>query len=177
MNRIIILFAFFLGMLSCAHKNIGGESNVEITKEFSGHKYKSIYFGAQPSPEAIANLKKNGFVALINMRGTKERNYTESTHRKLVKKHGLQYYHLPLKMGEELTSSYIDSVTALIKRHAKVGKVLVHCSSGNRVSVWIGAHFFKDHKYSKEEARAIARKLGMTKPGAKEKLEEYLATH
>ena len=67
----------------------------------------------------------------------------------------------------------MNRVTAEVVTQRKAGKILVHCSSGNRVALWVGAHFKKDHGYSADDARAIAKEMGLTKKELKEKLNAY----
>lgn len=173
--KMILLFSLlslFTG--SCAHHGAEAKKDTQITKGLTGHNYGKIYFSAQPSEESFGELKESGFAAVINMREKKEKDYSESWERAIVKKQGLAYYNIPFSMKDKMTDSYIDSVTSKIKKHLKNGKVLVHCSSGNRVGVWIGAHFLKDHAYSKEKAMDVAKELGLNKKKAQQKLQSYL---
>lgn len=169
---LISLLSLFAG--SCAHHAEEAKKSTQITKNLVGHNYGKIYFSAQPKENDFSDLKENGFAAVINLRESKEKGYSESWERALVKKQGLAYYNVPFSMKNEMTDSYIDSVTTKIKKHLKNGKVLVHCSSGNRVGVWIGAHFLKDHGYSKEKAMDIAKELGLNNKMAQDRLQSYL---
>lgn len=174
MKHLIILISFLL-ITSCAHtKKDPSRSNVEVTKTLKGHSYGSIFFSAQPNKSELKSLKKNGFVAVINLRGKKEKKYSEAWERKLVKSEGINYYNIPFSMKKEMTNEYIDAVTSKILAHRKDGKVLVHCSSGNRVAIWLGAHFQKDHGLSADEALAKAKTMGLTKAKAEDKLKSYL---
>ena len=65
-------------------------------------------------------------------------------------------------------------MTTAVKKHRKKGKVLIHCASGNRVGVWLGGHFHKDHGFSKEESLALAKKLGLTQEQAIANVKKYL---
>jgi protein tyrosine phosphatase (PTP) superfamily phosphohydrolase (DUF442 family) len=169
---LALIFSFILG--GCAHHVSEVKPSIQITKDLKGHNYGTIYFSTQPKEQDFAALKENGFAAIINLREKKEKDYSESWERNLVKKQELAYYNIPFSMKNEMTDSYVDSVTTKIKKHLKSGKVLVHCSSGNRVGIWIGAHFLKDHNYSKEKSMDIAKELGLSKKMAQDKLQSYL---
>jgi protein tyrosine phosphatase (PTP) superfamily phosphohydrolase (DUF442 family) len=158
----------------CAHHGTKVKTNINVTKILMGHNYGNIYFSAQPKERDLLELKKKGFAAVINMRGKEEGKYLESWERGIVKKQGIAYYNIPFSMKSKLTNDYISTLTSKILDHRKEGKVLVHCSSGNRVAVWIGGHFLKDHEYSKDDAMKIAKQLGLTNAKAEKILQSYL---
>lgn len=150
------------------------ESNIFITKDFKGNHWNNIYFSGQPDEKTFSQLKENGFETVINLREKKEGAYDESWEEGVVKREGINYYNIPFSMNDEVTDDYLDLVTSKVREHKKDGKVLVHCSSGNRVGIWVGAHFNKDHNLSSEKSLELAREMGMTSPGAETKLRAYL---
>lgn len=166
-----LLISFFL--FSCSHAPSKLESDVKIGQELTANRYSNIYFSKQPEKKDLETLKENGFVAVINLRLPKEHKAKEE--KKIVTSNGLAYYNMPFDMKKELTNKYIDQVTAKIKAHRKEGKVLLHCSTGNRAAIFAGAHFYKDHGQSKEEAFLTAKKLGLNKKKAIEKLQKYFS--
>lgn len=172
--QIVFISLFFASCAFLGGHNDGAESNVQIAKNLKGHRYGNIYFSAQPSKTSIQDLKNNGFVAVINLREKQEGKYKESWEANLFKKEGLNYYHVPFSMKEDMSDEYIKKVTSKIHQHRRDGNILVHCSSGNRVAVWVGAHFLKDHEYSKTDARGMARKMGLNNKKAMAKLNAYL---
>tara|TARA_Y100000385_G_C12944209_1_gene572568 strand:- start:265 stop:609 length:345 start_codon:yes stop_codon:yes gene_type:complete len=100
--------------------------------------------------------------------------HKEGIERSTVKKLGLHYYNVPFKKKAELTTEYMNKLTATVVKHRKEGKVLVHCSGGDRVGVWLGGHFYKDHGFDKKASIEVAKKLGLKKKEAKDKLNRYL---
>lgn len=175
--KLLMLMLAGLLTFSCAHKahTVKEKTNILITKTLKGHSYGPIYFSGQPSAADFRALKKEGFVAVINLRRKKEKSYIESWERDYVKKQGMAYYNIPSTIKGDMDDAYLDSITSKIVKHKANGKVLVHCKSGNRVAVWIGGHFKKDHNYSSEDALSIAKKLGITKLAGETKLKKYLA--
>jgi len=169
----LFICALFLG---CAHhhEKMPKESDIAISKSLQGHRWGNIYFSGQPDQKTLKALKRKGFKTVINLREKREGAYQEPWERKLVTTQGLNYYNLPFSMKNEMTDEYISLVTSKIKEHRKEGKILVHCSSGNRVGVWLGAHFKKDHGFSNEKSMTLAKELGLKKEKAQRKLNNYL---
>ena len=168
-----LLISFFI-LASCSHHSAQEETNVQVAKGLKGHRYSDIYFSSQPSENSLKDLKNNGFVAVINLREKKEGKYQESWESKIVKAEGLNYYNVPFSMKDDMSDEYVKKVTSKIHLHRRDGKILVHCRTGNKVGIWLGAHFHKDHAYSKTDARGMARKLGLTNKKAMAKLNTYL---
>jgi protein tyrosine phosphatase (PTP) superfamily phosphohydrolase (DUF442 family) len=172
----VILFTTTF-MTSCSHsKHKEGtskvEKNVVIGKNLKANRFSNLYLSAQPSLEDLRDLKKQGFSTVINLRGPKE--YDEKAERNLLKTQGVNYYNIPFYKNSKLTDEYITSVTKKVMKHRKEGKLLVHCSSGNRVGIWLGGHFYKDHGLSKDESIKMAKDLGLTKEAAEKKLRLFL---
>lgn len=163
--------------ISCEHKSIhhNSESKVTIGKSLKASKYSNLYFAGQPAEQDYKKIKDQGFVAIINLRQKSE--YDEFLEKKRVEKLGMVYHNIPMDMSKPLDNDYVSKVTTAVVSHRKNGNVLVHCSTGNRVGIWLGAHFYKDHGYSKAEAIQQARLLGLTKSKPLVKLQEYLESH
>ncbi|MBL4893848.1 MAG: hypothetical protein JKY59_03105 [Emcibacter sp.] len=128
----------------------------------------SIYMAGQPDPATLATLKDSGFEVVINIRHEDEVKFDEKS---LVT--GLSYYNIPLlKDGKIQDAAVVDIHTALSENKGK--KILLHCSSGNRVAGWLGAHLGRDRGYTTDKAVALAKQAGMTKAGMEKILRNYL---
>ena len=179
MKHLVLLLLFPL-FFACAHKLTKSEAlkkveeNVEILPELKGAKYSNIYFSGQPPLKNMAELKLKGFSTVINLRQEKENVYFASEEEKAVKEAGLSYVHAPMKGSEPLSDTKLKEITEAVVAHRKEGKILVHCSSGNRAALWAGGHFFSDHGSSKEEAFEIAKRLGLTNRSLQKNLKNYL---
>ena len=175
MKKILII-ALSLIFVSCSHHSgeLPKESNVKVTKSLKGNRWGNIYFSGQPNAKSLKSLKKSGFATVINLRKKTEGRYVESWEAGVVKNQGLNYYNVPFDMSVPLSDEYITSVTSKIMKHKKEGKILVHCSSGNRVAIWLGGHFKKDHGFSNKKSLELAKELGLNKRGAENKLDAYL---
>ena len=177
MKNLVMILAFCV-LAGCgtinSKKKHPTEENIKITDTLRANRYGNIYFSAQPDKASLKQLKDKGFRTVINLRGKEEGAYKESDERKKIKSEGLNYYNIPFDMKKKLTREYVKSVTKKVVKHRSEGKVLVHCSSGNRVGVWLGAHFKDDHKLSDEESVDLAKELGLNNPKAISKLRSYL---
>lgn len=147
---------------------------VQLTDNLEGSHYKDIYFSRQPDMNDFESLKKQGFTHVINLRQPSE--YDEAAERAKLQALGIEYDNIPFGPEDELTNEYIQKVTQAVMKDRHKGKTLVHCSSGNRVSLWVGGHFYKDHHFTKAQAVETAKDAGMTKAPVEAKLEAYLAT-
>ena len=147
-------------------------SNSKIGKSLTANKYSNIYFSRQPHINEYKDLKDQGFALVVNLRNPSEHN--EAAENEVVTKLGMKYVNIPFDSSDVLDDNFINRVTAKVKKHRKAGKILIHCSSGNRAGLWAGGHFRKDHKYSKEKSIAIAKEFGITKPEILSKLQAYL---
>lgn len=176
--KAIAAVVFGILFVGCVHSHGGDEDKIgrdlTIGKSLKSNRYANLYFSGQPQPGDFPDLKEQGFSTVINLRAGTE--YDEGKEEVLVENLGMTYYNIPFSGGSELDDGFIEAVTQKIMKHRGEGKVLVHCSSGNRVGIYLGGHFYKDHKYSREESVEVAKKLGLTNPGALRKLEKYLAT-
>ena len=164
----------FLIFGACTKESTVISENLKLTESLNASQYSNLYFSGQPSMKDFEELKKEGFVAVINLRSEKEENYDQARESDKIKELKMAYEHVAFDKDAELSDELIKEITSKVSMYKKKGKVLIHCSSGNRVGLWLGGHFFKDHKYSKEESKKIAQKLGLKKNEAIEKLEAYL---
>ncbi len=173
MKQLIVLF-LLTGLIGCSSaKKEAGISEVEIGQSLAAKKYSNIYFSSQPKVSDFNALQNEEFVLVVNLREPEEHN--ESAEKNAVKNAGMAYANVPFPASAGLNDALIESVTTVVMKHRKAGKILIHCSTGNRSGVWAGGHFHKDHGSSKKESIAIAKKLGVNKPEAMEKLKTYLS--
>lgn len=168
MKKFLFLALFLV--VSCAQFSSGEKKT--IGEDLNAHKFKSIFFSGQPSDADFKKLKEQGFTHIVNLR--RETEYDERSEQKLVKSLGMTYSHHPFPLDMKIDDKYVDKVTDSVVKYRQRGKTLVHCSSGNRVGIWLGAHFKKDHGDSKEEAYERAEGMGLTKEVAKKSLKQYL---
>jgi len=165
---------FFLILSACASQSKTLDEKVVIGEKLSASRYSNLYFSAQPTMKDFETLKGQGFAAVVNLRSKSEFNESEEAEK--MKSLGMDYEHVAFAKEAELSDSLINEITEVVVKFRPKGKVLVHCSTGNRVGVWLGGHFYKDHKYSKKMAKKTAKRLGLNDKKAMTKLDRYLET-
>lgn len=175
--RPFLIFISALLIQACASPSqntdaILSESNIPITKTLRAGRYSNIYFSGQPQKSEWQHLKDEGFTHIINFRESSE--YDEASERKKVEALGMHYTQLPMSPQSKLTKQKIAAVTRSVMNHRDKGKTLIHCGSGNRVAYWAGAHFYLDHKYSKEKSLKLAKEMGLTSEKFQQKLLEFI---
>jgi len=172
MMKSITKFTLTLWLaMSCISTVFSADIAAEL-KGIKGLKHPSvnIYSAGQPQPESFAALAKAGVRHVINLRPpTEAPDLNEAA---IATQANLAYYNIPIKGAADLTRDKVDLLDRLLK---KIGdeKVLMHCSSSNRVgalmalrSAWIGGA-------STERAIKEGERHGLTKH--RPKVEQLLA--
>lgn len=98
------------------------------------HPSENLYTAGQPQPESFSALAKAGVRHVINLRPpTETPNLNEAA---IVTQANMAYYNIPISGAADLTR---ENVTLLDNVLNKTGdeKVLLHCSSSNRVGALI----------------------------------------
>jgi rhodanese-related sulfurtransferase len=57
---------------------------------------------------------------------------------------------VPYGEDVKITNEYVEMITSKVMKHRKDRKILIHCSLGNRVAIWLGA-YKKNHKFSNKK--------------------------
>lgn len=170
----LALFISLFTLFSCAHSRLEDRSYM-VGNTLKTYRYSNLYFSRQPVSGEYDDLKEEGITTVISLREKSE--HDENKEKSKLKSLGIDYKNIPFSMKNKLTDEYVTKVTKSVVKARSKGKVLVHCSSGNRVGIWLGAHFYKDHDYTKKNALIIAEELGLNKQEAIDKLNDYFKEH
>jgi uncharacterized protein (TIGR01244 family) len=121
-----------------------------------------VMLAGQPTPEGFVNARNKGVTVVINMRPDSEMTFDE---RQLVESLGLQYVSIPFS-AQTLQDAQVESFLTRIQslQDSEGDKVLVHCSSGNRVAALWALYEIDSGKVAPEEAVARARLAGLKSP-------------
>jgi uncharacterized protein (TIGR01244 family) len=113
-------------------------------------------------PSAMAALKKEGFVSVINLRLANEAGAEVDASRSAAQAAGLKYIHLPFNAAspdEKVVESFLAAVADTSNQ-----PVFIHCGSANRVgAVWMIKRALQDG-WTVERARAEAETIGLSNP-------------
>ena len=137
-----------------------------------------IAIAGQPTEEQLQELKKSGYVGVINLRndGEPEQPMTTAAEGEVVRTLGMEYLHRGFG-GTPLTSEAVTSVCDFLDRHAEQS-VLVHCRSGGRAAALVLLQQARAHKWSADEAVSKGKAMGLEVAGGlKMMIEQFLAAN
>jgi uncharacterized protein (TIGR01244 family) len=136
-------------------------SQIHETKSFAGTR---IGFGGATQAEAIASLKRQGFVTVINLRLTGEENLDLQGNAEAAKAAGLNYIHLPFDTSapaEGVVEKFIETVG-----NEENQPIYVHCGSATRAAaLWMIGRVLVDG-WDMESAGAEAAQIAQKPPQA-----------
>ena len=112
------------------------------------------------SAEALAEIKKMGFVSVINLRLATENGAEVEKEEAAAKALGLRYFHVPFegsKPNPAAADKFLEAITSPGAEPA-----FIHCGGGNRAAtMWLIKRLVVDH-WDEERAVKEAISLGQT---------------
>jgi uncharacterized protein (TIGR01244 family) len=131
--------------------------------------------GGQTDPSAMAGLKKEGYVSVINLRLPTEEGANIDAARAAAQTAGLKYIHLPFNAAMPDTKVVSDFLGAVADKTNQ--PVFIHCGSANRVgAMWMIKRALQDG-WTVERAQAEGEAIGLTNPQLKEFAANYIKEH
>lgn len=161
-----------LVLLGCASTENNWKKVGNLEEAFVFHK---AVYTAQPNEAALRELKDKGVKTIINLRAPSEDRATFNREKKLARELGMTFHNIPMT-GKEFSPEAVDEVYKVYKEAKKDGRVLLHCSSGNRAAAWLGAHLFRHDGFSKEKSMSIAKSKGLNKDEIENRLDRFFDT-
>ena len=126
-------------------------------------------------PSAMAALRKEGFVSVINLRQATEQGADIEGSRAAAQAAGLKYIHLPFNVAMP-DAKVVDAFLAAVADTSNQ-PVFVHCGSANRVGgVWLIKRVLQDG-WPMERARTEAEAIGLRDPKLAAFATDYIAAH
>jgi len=117
------------------------------------------------APEAVAEVKKLGYSAIINLRQANEQGANVEASTAAAKAAGITYVHLPFNAASPdpaIVEGFLKAVTDPANQ-----PVFVHCASANRAAaLWMIKRMSVDG-WDAERAGTEAAALGLTNPALK----------
>ena len=121
--------------------------------------------------EAVPEIKKMGFVSIINLREASEAGANVDAEQAAAKGVGLKYFHVPFNGASPDRAAADRFLAAITSPGAE--PAFIHCSGGNRAAtMWLIKRLAVDH-WDVERATAEATALGMTSPALKQFAIDY----
>jgi uncharacterized protein (TIGR01244 family) len=131
--------------------------------------------GGATEPAAMAELKKQGFNSVINLRVATEKGANVEASRAAAQTSGLKYIHVPFDVASpdpQLVETFLAAV-------ADTGNqpVYIHCGSANRVgAVWMIKRVLQDG-WEIDKASEEAEAIGLTNQKLKDFAVNYIRSH
>lgn len=119
-----------------------------------------LAIGAQPSEDDLAELKRQGFRTIVNLRRAGEANQPLPPEAQAEKARaaGLEHVHIPVAMSE-MRPEQVDEFGRAVERSP--GPVFVHCGVGARAAVFALAHKGARDRLPAEKVFAEAKAKGI----------------
>jgi uncharacterized protein (TIGR01244 family) len=135
----------------------------------------TIGCGGATDPAAMAGLRREGFVSVINLRVATEEGANVDAGRAAAQAAGLKYIHLPFNAAAP-DPKVVDSFLAAVADRSNQ-PVYIHCGTANRVgSVWMIKRALQD-KWPVEKALAEAQAIGLTSAPLTAFATDYIKQH
>jgi uncharacterized protein (TIGR01244 family) len=126
------------------------------------------------SADAVPEIKKMGFVSIINLRVADEPGADVEKEELAAKAAGLRYFHVPFagKPDPKAAEAFLNAITTKGAEPA-----YIHCAGGNRAAtMWLIKRIAVDH-WDVDKAVAEATALGQTSVPLREFAIDYGKTH
>jgi uncharacterized protein (TIGR01244 family) len=130
--------------------------------------------GAINPDVAVPEIKKMGFVSIINLRQASEAGAEIEKEAALAKAAGLRYVHIPFNGASPDPKAADQFLTAITAKGAE--PAFVHCASGNRAAaMWMIKRLAVD-RWDVERATAEATALGLSNAALRQFAIDYAQT-
>ncbi len=131
--------------------------------------------GGAVDPSAMAALRNEGFVSVINLRLASEQGANVEEGRAAAQAAGLKYIHLPFSGGSPDPAVVENFLTTVADRDNQ--PVFIHCGSANRVgAVWMIKRALQD-EWPVEKALVEAQAIGLQSEALTTFATEYISAH
>ena len=135
----------------------------------------SIACAGATAAEAVPEIKKMGFAAIINLREATEPEANLEAEEAAAKASGLRYYHVPFN-GQSPDPAAADKFLAAITANGSE-PAFIHCAGGNRAAaMWLIKRLAID-RWAEDKAVAEATALGLTSAALRDFAIQYASTH
>jgi len=125
--------------------------------------------------EAVPEIKKMGFVSIINLRLASEPGAEVEKEEAAAKAVGLRYFHVPFNGSSPTPEAADQFLKAITSKGAE--PAFVHCAGGNRAATMsLIKRLAVDH-WDVDRATAEATALGQTSPALRQFAINYAQSH
>jgi len=172
-TRFLVIAALFVGVAMPAAAQVKKQEMPGI-RNYS-RVDATVGCGGQTDPSAMAALKKEGYVSVINLRLPTEEGANVDAGRAAAQAAGLKYIHLPFNAAMPDAKVVSDFLGAVADKTNQ--PVFIHCGSANRVgAMWMIKRALQDG-WAVDRAQAEGEAIGLTNPQLKEFATNYIKEH
>jgi uncharacterized protein (TIGR01244 family) len=171
----------FLGSVTiCVSAGAGLLQAQEVTKESVpgirnfARLQTTVACAGAITPEAVADIKRMGFVSIVNLRLASEPGAEVEKEEAAAKAAGIRYFHVPFagKPDPTAAAAFLDAITTKGAEPA-----FIHCAGGNRAAtMWLIKRVAVDH-WDVDRAVKEATALGQTSEPLRAFAIEYAQAH
>jgi uncharacterized protein (TIGR01244 family) len=176
-SRLLIVAGLFAALIDAApafSQQVTKESVPGITN-LARLETTIACAGAIKADVAVPEIKKMGFVSIINLRESTEPGAEVEKEEMIARAAGLRYYHVPFN-GNSPDPKAADQFLAAITSKGSE-PAFIHCSGGNRAAtMWLIKRLVVDG-WDVDRATAEATALGQTSPDLRQFALDYARSH
>ena len=139
------------------------------------HVETTVACGGATRPEAVAELKKMGFVSIFNLREASEPDANIEAEAAAAKAASMRFFHIQFNgqsPDARVVDQFLDAITSPGAQPA-----FIHCQAGNRAATMWAAKRLVVDRWNEERTMREAGPLGLTSPRLREFVLEYARTH
>jgi uncharacterized protein (TIGR01244 family) len=127
------------------------------------------------TPSAVAEIKKMGFTAIINLRQPTEQGADIEAEAAAARVAGINFYNIPFNNAAPDTAAVDRFLQTIVQPGNQ--PAFIHCASGNRAAaMWLVKRVLVD-KWDLERAGAEAASLGLSNAALKAFMVSYIESH
>jgi len=130
--------------------------------EWDGVKHLSqdggVFFGGQPTVDALRTAHENGIKIVVNLRSNQEVAALEFDEPALVRQLGMEYVAIPVT-PDTFGPTDADELRKVLRTTS--GPILIHCASSNRVGALWAMYLNRHRGVAVDEAIMLGRKAGL----------------
>jgi uncharacterized protein (TIGR01244 family) len=164
----LVVMAQVAGAQQVTKENVSGITNFNKLES-------TIACAGATTPEAIAEIKKLGYKAVINLRLPNEQGADVDGEMAAAKQANLTFVNLPFNAAQPdpaIVDKFLVAVTAPANQ-----PVFVHCASANRAAaLWMVKRLVVDG-WDADRAGTEAAALGLANPALRQFAVDYAASH
>ncbi len=169
-----LLLALWLGAHIMAAQQVTKETVAGITN-LARLETTVACSGAIKAAEAVPEIKKMGFVSIINLREATEPGAEVEKEGELARAAGLRYFHVPFNGAMPDPKAADQFLSAFTTQGVEPS--FIHCAGGNRAAtMWLIKRLVVDH-WDVDRATQEATALGQTSAALRQFALDYAGSH